>query len=213
MNLRSPGATKLIGTLALVVVAALGWLLVLGPQSATLSDVRTATDDTRAQNETLRQQLLVLKKQEELLPETRAAAQALAAKFPATADQPGLFAAVTEAASYAGIPARDVTALTPTPPVVGAADTGTGVPPPTDPVPGDLATQIVTVSVSGTYDETQQLLANLEQMTRAYLVTSLTVSGGAETDLFTTTITGDMFVMPPAEDPRADPARSASGGR
>jgi hypothetical protein len=213
MNLRSPAATKLLGTLALVVVAALGWFLVLGPQAAALAEVHAATDDTRAQNETLRQQLLVLKKQEALLPETRSAAEALAAKFPATADQPGLFEAVTEAASYAGIPPRAVTALTPTPPVVGAAEAAGAVVPVAEAAPGDLATQTVTVSVEGTYDETQQLLANLEQMERAYLVTSLTLSGGADTGLFTTTVTGDMFVMPPAEDPRVGQARSAGGGQ
>ena len=68
----------------------------------------------------------------------------------------------------------------------------------------ELARQTVTVSVTGGYAETQDLLENLEEMPRAYLVSSVTLSGGAEEGGFTTTITGDMFVMPPAQDPGPD---------
>jgi hypothetical protein len=65
--------------------------------------------------------------------------------------------------------------------------------------------------VVGTYDETRLLLGNLEQMPRAYLVTSLTVTAsstdetGDATGEFTTTILGEMYVMPLA-DKHADAA-------
>jgi hypothetical protein len=212
MNFRSPGATKLLGALALVLVTGLGWLFVLGPATSALTDVRAETASVRAQNETLRQQLALLEKQEQNLPRTRADAQALAAKFPATADQPGLFQAVTEAAASAGIPARDLTALTPTPPVVGTGDDAEAVQLPSEVAARDLATQTVTVSVEATYDETRRLLANLEHMPRAFLISSLTVAAGADTGLFSTTISGDMFVMPPADDPGPDAAGSPEGG-
>ena len=65
---------------------------------------------------------------------------------------------------------------------------------------GQLARQTVTVAVVGTYEETERLLENLEHMPRAYLITAIALAG-AETGDFTTTITGDMFVMPPVEDP------------
>jgi hypothetical protein len=52
------------------------------------------------------------------------------------------------------------------------------------------------VSVESTYDEARRLLANLETMPRAYLVTSLTVTAGEAVGQFSTTIIGDMFVMP-----------------
>jgi Tfp pilus assembly protein PilO len=75
-----------------------------------------------------------------------------------------------------------------------------------------LATQDVSVSVTGSYDETERLLQNLEHMPRAYLMTSVALSGsdsaavaadGSTTSAggFTTTITGEMFVMPPIADP------------
>ena len=203
MKLRSPGGTKVAGALALLMVVTLGWLLVVGPQTAALTEVRTQTADAVAKTEQLQQQLALLKKQQERLPHIRSASAALSAKFPATADQPGLFEAVSAAVSDAGIPAENLTALTPTPPVIGSGDETAGVPLPTEGAVGTLATQTVTVSVDSTYDQARMLLANLEQMPRAYLVTSLTVTAveGAE---FSTTITGDMFVMPVAEDPDVD---------
>jgi len=203
MNLRSPGGTKVVGALALVAVAALGWLMVVGPQTAALAEVRTQTADAVAQTEVLRQQLAVLKKQQEQLPHIRSASAALSNKFPATADQPGLFEAVSAAASDAGIPAENLTALTPTPPVIGSVDEAAGVALPTEGAVGTLATQTVTVSVNSTYDQARTLLANLEQMPRAYLVTSLELTA-VEGAGFSTTITGEMFVMPVAEDPDVD---------
>lgn len=199
MNLHTPAATKLIGSFALVLVAALGWLFVVSPQGTALGEVRAQIDNTRDQNQVLRVQLTKLQAQEKKLDETAADADALAQKFPPTADQPGLFKDVTQAAADAHIPARDVTALTPTPPVVGGATGADGVQLPGEGTGANLARQTVTLSVNGTYDQTQELLANLETMRRAYLINSVTVTGGETTKTFTTTIVGDMFVMPPAQ--------------
>jgi Tfp pilus assembly protein PilO len=200
MNLATPGATKVVGALSLLVVAALGWTFVVGPETTALSDVRTEIESTRDQNDVLALQLVTLEKQAEQLGETRRTARALAAKFPPTADQPGLFEDVTAAAVDAGIGAKGLTTLAPTPPVIGGADPATGVQlEGTD--GGQLARQTVSVSVQGSYGQTQQLLENLEQMSRAYLVTSVTLGGGGESNGYTTTVTGDMFVMAPVPEP------------
>lgn len=223
MDLSSPTATKVLGGLGLVVVAALGWTVAVGPETSTLAETRQTVADVRDQNALLTTQLASLVKQQEQLPETRRTARRLAAKFPATADQPGLFEAVTTAAVDAGIGAQGVTTLTPTPPVIGglagAAAPGAAAPgaAPAEGAPADgaavagaqLARQTVTVAVTGSYDQTQVLLENLEHMSRAYLVTSVSVSGDPTTGVFTTSITGDMFVMPPVQDP--DDADSAAG--
>lgn len=200
MKLATPRATLVVGALALVLLAVAGWFLVVGPKTAALAEVHTAIEDTRAQNQVLAQQLETLRAQAEQLAETERSAEALTRLFPETADQPGLFEMVTGAAEAAGIPARDVTALTPTPPSVGGADPATGatlVPAAGD----DLARQTVTLSVEGSYAQTSQLLANLEQMPRAYLITSVTLAAGSDAGAYLTTITGDMFVMPPIEAP------------
>lgn len=203
MDLGTPTATKIAGSLGLLVVAGLGWTFAVGPQTADLADAREQVTSVQDQNALLQTQLVALQHQQQDLGSTRRDAKKLAAKFPSTADQPGLFEAVTAAAVDAGIGAKGVTTLTPTPPVVGTADgaAATGAGTTTGTAGSQLARQTVTVSVSGTYDQTQQLLVNLEHMKRAYLITSVSLAGGAQGGAYTTTITGDMFVMPPVKDP------------
>lgn len=207
MDLSTPMASKVIGALALLAIAALSWTFVLGPETSSLSDARAEVDAARQQNAALLQQLSQLKAQEKELKETRKAATKLAEKFPPTADQPGLFQQVTAAAVDAGIGPQGVTTLAPSPPVIGSATGGVGA---TTPVAGSasLASQDVSVSVTGSYDQTERLLQNLEHMPRAFLMTSVALSGsdtssadGTTAGGFTTTITGQMFVMPPIPDP------------
>lgn len=201
MNLSTPGAVKIVGALSLLVVGGLGWTFVVGPETTTLSDVRMEIDNTRDQNDVLALQLITLEKQAEQLGETRRTAKALAERFPPTADQPGLFEMVTASAVDAGIGPKGVTTLAPTPPVIGGTDPAAGVQL-DQPVGGaQLARQNVSVSIEGSYAQTQSLLENLEQMSRAYLLTTVTLGGGGDTGRYTTTVTGDMFVMPPVPPP------------
>lgn len=201
MDLGTPTATKIIGGLSLLVVAALGWIFVVGPETSTLSDRRESIESTRDQNVLLAAQLAQLEQQREQLGATRRTAAALAEKFPPTADQPGMFEEITAAAVEAGIGADGVTALVPTPPSIGAADPAAPADPAAAAGGGLLARQTVTVSITGTYDQTQRLLENLEHMERAYLVRTVAVTGDPETGTYTTTVGGDMFVMPPVLDP------------
>jgi hypothetical protein len=207
MNLQSALATKVLGTLALIGIAAASWFLALGPQSEAISANQTAITETRDQNSVLRVQLAALKKQERELPATLAADKKLEELFPRTADQPGLFQQVGRAASQAGIPASKVTTLAPTAPTL--EETGTAAAAPADPAvapadpaaSADLARQTVTISVEANYADTQKLLDQLEDMPRAYLISSLTVGAGSTPGTFLTAIGGDMFVMPPAPRP------------
>lgn len=201
MNLQTPIATKIVGGLMLLLMAALGWMFVVGPETAKLSEARLEIESTRDQNDVLRLQMVALEKQRLQMNETRMTARALATKFPPTADQPGLFEEVTAAAVGAGIGAKGLTTLAPSPPVIGGADPTTGVQLEQPTTGAELARQSVSVSIEGSYDQTQRLLENLEQMPRAYLITSVTLGGGATKGAFTTTIVGDMFVMPPVADP------------
>lgn len=200
MNIKTIGATRALGAIALLLIVGLGWQFVLSPKTEALSDVREEITDTRDNNDLLELQLITLKRQAAELDSVRATAGALSAMFPSTADQPRLFREVTEAAADAGIGQKGVTALSPTPPVVGG-DPAAGVA--VDTTGLTLARQIVAVAVEGSYAETQRLLANLEQIPRAFLITSVSLSSGQEKGDYTTTITGDMFVMPPAVDPAA----------
>jgi Tfp pilus assembly protein PilO len=209
MNWQSVGTTKVLGAVGLVLVAAAGWLVVLQPQTTELSGIRTQIDSTRSQNETSRVQVRKLEEQAKKLAGTRATAQELAARFPATADQPGLFRAVTAAALQAGIPARQVTELTPQAPVAGAS-AGAQLPgtQPSGSTPkGELASQTVAITVEGNYDQLQRLLENLEDTPRSYLISSVVLGAGATPGAFTAAITGLMFMMPAAVDPSVAPRR------
>ena len=200
MNLQSTAATKLVGGASLLLVSAVGWLGLLGPSTSTLADMQEQTAAASAQNQVLQTQLLLLQEQAVSLAATRRTAGALSARFPPTADQPGLFTAVTTAASDAGILPRNVKAVTPSPPTVASTGTsGDGEEAPSGGSDG-LARQTLTVTVEATYDATRQLLARLEQMPRAFLVASVAVAAGTSPTTYTSTVTGDMFVMPPTGD-------------
>jgi Tfp pilus assembly protein PilO len=207
MNLKSVAATKILGGVALLAITGAGWLVVLSPQTSELADVRTQIESTREQNETLRHQFAKLELQRKQLPATRLTARALATLFPPTADQPTLFKAVTAAATQAGIPADDVTELSAAAPIAGTAGGSDKAQLPGESTDTDLAGQTVTITVQGDYDEIQRLVENLEDLPRAYLVSSLTLGTGAQTGTYTATVTGQMFVMPAAPDPSTAPKR------
>jgi hypothetical protein len=200
VNLSTPRSTLVAGTILLIVLALAGWFLAVGPKTAALAEVHTGIQETRDQNALLEQQLAVLREQAESIDRTEAVADALARVFPGTADQPGLFEMVTDAAAAAGIGPRDVTALSPTPPTVGGLDAAAGATPEAPAGPA-LARQTVTLSAQGSYAQTTELLANLERMPRAYLVTSITLAAGTGPGDYLTTVTGDMFVVPTIDPP------------
>lgn len=210
MDLGTPTATKVVGAVSLLAIAVLGWTFVVGPETSVLAEQQESVTTTRDQNAQLSTQLAQLEQQREQLGATRRTAAALAAKFPPTADQPGVFEEVTAAAVEAGIGADGVTALVPTPPTIGGEADPSAPTASTDAGGGLLARQTVTVSVSGTYDQTQRLLENLEHMRRAYLIHTVSVTGDPATGTYTTTIGGDMFVMPPVADPDDAPPLSST---
>jgi Tfp pilus assembly protein PilO len=207
MGRRPTTTTKILGAAALLAITGAGWVLVLSPQSSELADVRNQIETTREENATLEQEVAKLEVQRRQLPATRATARALAALFPPTAAQPTLFRAVTAAATTAGIPANDVTELSAAAPVPGSAGGADKAQLPGEATDTDLAGQTVTITVQGDYDEIQRLTENLEDLSRAYLVSSLTLGTGAQPGAYTATVTGQMFVMPAAPDPATAPRR------
>ena len=212
MNLGSPRTTKIVGALALAAIAAGGWLLAVGPKTDELAEVRTQIEDTKDKNVALQQRLAKLQTQQKQLPATRTTARALATLFPSTADQPTLFKIVTAAAARAGIPASRVSELSATAPaaVVNGSATSTGTTATTGStgtakLPGassaGLAAQTVTITVQADYAKVQRLAVNLEEISRSYLITSLTLGMSQTAGAYSATVTGLMFVMPAATDP------------
>lgn len=215
MNLRSASATALIGGLVLLVVAALSWTLLLGPATARVSEQREAAEAAADRSSLLSLQLTRLQAKAEDLGDTEEAEGRLAELFPPTADQSGFFEQVGKAALDAGYSPAEITSLSPSaptplvPPAPEAAPADATADPAAEasapPAPAsDLATQTVTMTLTGSYDEARRLLAGLERLDRAYLVRSVSLSGEAGSSTLTLSISGVTFVAPPVPAPTTD---------
>ncbi|MDO9495239.1 MAG: hypothetical protein Q7J48_06025 [Nocardioides sp.] len=205
MNLRSATATAVIGGLVLALLVTVGWLALLGPVTADISDTRETVISAEDRNQVLTAELAALQAQAADLSGTRSVARRLDRLFPPTADQPGLFQALVRAARAAGYAPDDLTSLSPTAPVplIGGEPMGvaTGTGQVLDPASADLAVQAVTLSAEGDYDQARRLLEALETLDRAFLVQSVELSAGQVAGQLTLSITGSTFVAPPVPAP------------
>ena len=153
------------------------------------------------------------------LGDTRRAEERLAALFPPTADQPGFFEQVGAVAREAGYAPGDITTLSPSAPTP-LAPPAPAAPAPTGEedgaaaeaapaVPADLAVQTVTMTLDGGYEQARRMLRGLERLDRAFLVRSVSVSGGSDSSSLTMSISGVTYVAPPVPAPAADETSQA----
>lgn len=217
MNLRSASATALIGSLVLLLTAALGWMLLLGPTLARVGEQREAAEAAADRSALLALQLGRLQAKAEDLSDTERAERRLAELFPPTADQPGFFEQIGEIAREAGYAPGDITTLSPSAPAPLAAP----APPPSPTedgsaaeaapagVPSDLAVQTVAMTLEGGYDEARRMLRGLERLDRAFLVRSVALSASGDSSSLTMSISGATYVAPPVPAPATDETSQA----
>ena len=217
MNLRSASATALIGSLVLLLTAALGWVLLLGPTLARVGEQREAAEAAADRSALLALQLGRLQAKAEDLGDTERAERRLADLFPPTADQPGFFEQIGEIAREAGYAPGDITTLSPSAPAPLAAP----APPPSTTedgsaaeaapagVPSDLAVQTVAMTLEGGYDEARRMLRGLERLDRAFLVRSVALSASGDSSSLTMSISGATYVAPPVPAPATDETSQA----
>ena len=217
MNLRSASATALIGSLVLLLTAALGWVLLLGPTLTRVGEQREAAEAAADRSALLALQLGRLQAKAEDLGDTERAEQRLAELFPPTADQPGFFEQIGEIAREAGYAPGDITTLSPSAPAPLAAP----APPPSPTedgsaaeaapagVPSDLAVQTVAMTLEGGYDEARRMLRGLERLDRAFLVRSVALSASGDSSSLTMSISGATYVAPPVPAPATDETSQA----
>ena len=217
MNLRSASATALIGSLVLMLTAALGWVLLLGPTLARVGEQREAAEAAADRSALLALQLGRLQAKAEDLGDTERAERRLAELFPPTADQPGFFEQIGEIAREAGYAPGDITTLSPSAPAPLAApapppaptDDGSGTGAAPAGVPSDLAVQTVAMTLEGGYDEARRMLRGLERLDRAFLVRSVALSASGDSSSLTMSISGATYVAPPVPAPAADETSQA----
>ena len=181
-----------------VAVLAAGWFLLVAPRHTEAAGLRQQTAEQEGANVQLRTALAVLKAQATDLPKEQAKLALVAAKLPDNPAEPELLRALAAAADTAGVELVSIApgALTPVTPVGAptapavasktpdAAAPGSVAVPPAAPAAaassaGTLMAMPVTISVAGGYYEVEQYLAALEDLTRAFRVTSLAVTPGA----------------------------------
>ncbi len=186
-------ALTMVGVVA---VLAAGWFLLVAPRHAEAAGLRQQAAEQENANGQLRTSLAVLKAQAQDLPKEQAKLALVAAKLPDNPAEPELLRALAAAADTAGVELVSIApgVLAPADPVVSpttaaaatpkAADAAAPGPAAATAVPaapstaGTLSAMPVTISVAGGYYEAEQYLAALEDLTRAFRVTALTVTPG-----------------------------------
>ena len=224
MKLNKVKETYLIGGVAILLVALLSWFLLISPRMAQAAEIGERTAAVQQSNAKSEKEIATLTRLKEGLVKERKVAQALAKKFPPTADQATLFRQIISAATSAGIPEKNITALGPAAPILGGASTGAklpggGAPAATDEKPAaattattakttqNLATMIVAFNAKGTFTQVVDMLKNLEDLPRSFLITQVNLSS-AEKSEFTIAVQGNMYVHRAIPDPetKATPA-------
>ncbi|HUR72967.1 MAG TPA: type 4a pilus biogenesis protein PilO [Sporichthya sp.] len=205
--------TAAVGTVVLLVALIAAWMLVLSPRSDAVANVNDQVTAAEQSNQTLRNQIATLQARKDQLPELREVSKALDRRFPPTAEQAKLFKMLTAAAAEAGIAPQYLTNLTVAAPAAVGSASSAQLPGVSAPIT-QIASQQLTLNVSGTPRQIRAFVVNLEKLPRAFAVNAISVSQSAPTatptenasvapDAQTVTITGNMFVMPKVVDPTA----------
>lgn len=158
--------------LAVLLVVAAGWSLVVAPQRDRAAQLRANSEQQVSANARVVTQLAVLRAQARDLPQQRERLEKVAAKIPAGPALPELVRALADAASESGV---EFVSLVP-----AAAGSPTGASAGTVPGPAPAADALqvlpVTINVVGAFYDVEQYVNTLERLPRALRVTSLVVT-------------------------------------
>ena len=189
----------LIGGIGSVLLLLIGYFLIISPARGQLDELNVAIADQEAKNQQLTAKLAQLKSQVAEVPAKIKEVRAVQAKMPASMEQPALVRSLEQAAGSAGVSLTNISASTPTA-IEGA--------------PGNL--ELVglpyTMNATGSYSQLKTFVSGLEQLERAFLLTTLTVAGGSDdTGSLTLDVAGRFFslenleVTEPTNLPAAEP--------
>ena len=165
--------------LGCLLVLAAGWFVLVSPKRSDASALRDQAATQVAANAQLETRLAVLKAQAKALPKQQAKLAAVAAKIPDNPALPALIRALTTAAKSAGV---ELVSVTPTAPAAVASAPATTTTTAAAAAPassaGQLASIGVALNVAGGYFQTEQFVANLENLPRSMRVSGLTLTPG-----------------------------------
>ncbi|MBV9872423.1 MAG: hypothetical protein JO214_17565, partial [Frankiaceae bacterium] len=150
---------SILTVVAVVIVFAAGWFLMVKPQKTKQADLHTQADSQVASNQRLLAEIAALQAQEKNLPQQQAALRKFSTQVPDAASEPTIIRQLSAAANGAGIDLVSMTpgaavALAPTT-ATGTAATGSSTVPGatslTTSTGGSLMQLPISIAITGTY--------------------------------------------------------------
>lgn len=169
------------GGAILAVATGATWLFVLSPRLSTTTELESQTSTVEASITSQLTHLRELNAMVEDAPEAARRVQTLLSRMPQQAELPLLFNQITSVAKRAGIPAQDVSAITPSVPVpIDAGKQNQGIVTDAQQSPERTRVQVakleLSMTVSADADQLQRFLRGLEQLDRDFLITGVNVA-------------------------------------
>ena len=162
----------LLTIVAVLVVLAGGWFLLVQPKRDEAAELRAAAEAQDAANAGLAAEIERLKKQALDLPRQQAKLAMFASRIPSTPAMPSLIRTLTDAADRAGVELKSLSPGTPTPLQV-TEPAALGTPPP-------LFSISVSMSVVGGYVQLQQFFSNIEDLSRSMQISTFSMTPGGQ---------------------------------
>lgn len=221
MDLKTRKGVRTIGIIALILLAAAGFMLVIQPLMTQNSDFSDEMTAAQSEQSTAQQKLADLQRQRETIEDVEALDSDLSEQFPGLADSPSLVAYIQQAASDAGIgqgsisnltvgipalvtgsaavapaPAADPAGAAPVEEGEGAAAEAEAAPTPDSPSSTNLAEVPVELAVSGSADQIAQFMTNLSESDRnlEILTYALAEGGGEDEGAVTATLSLKTYI-------------------
>lgn len=213
---------------AVVLIVAMGWLLLITPARGVTADVLAQKQATDSTNADTRIMIEKLKKQAEEVEIYRAKLQKLEKRIPQSAELPKIIRSLQKTTDGVGI---DWTKFDPEPPKTMAMPALDGAPVDPTAVPGEstegLYLVLISMEAQGSYVQMEKLLRKIEDMQRAFLVTSVSFASTPKRDpkkpdepILELKLSGQVYTRtgkivadtPAPAKPTATPSTPRSGG-
>jgi len=217
--LGKPKAWAIIAALTVLVIALLGWFLLISPQLSNVATLQAETETAQTQTQTLRAREAALTRQLDELPALRAKLADLYAQLPSESDVADLVRQIDAANQASGIRVLEFTVDPPaavtlpeaaaaaTPPPADDAGTGDATaeeatPTPAEPAGPELDYSTVSISLDAApFGQVIAYLNAIENLDRALLLNSVEIADAGDGNV-TLQVTGRIYTRPltPAEE-------------
>jgi Tfp pilus assembly protein PilO len=188
----------ILTVVAVIVVFAAGWFLLVKPQKAKATTLRSQAATQQQANQVLLSQIARLQSEEKSLPQQQAALRKFTSQVPDNAAEPTIIRQLSAAAAGSGVDLMSMTpgvatpVLSATAAAAAAGSTSLTAPAST----GQLVQLPISIGITGTFPNVEMFFQSLEKLPRALLVSGWSMcpvatpgSGGAATGSATATCT------------------------